>query len=171
MRKLFFLIMLVVVSGIMSGCSEDGSSSLALPDDQGNEIAFEAMDQPALVFFFTGNQWDYCKSQLVELQNQKDLFSQFPGNVYAVSVSSVKEHKKLKEELELDYPLITDEDLDLIRKVKLVDPKAPKSLRGFAVLDKEGKVLHSQELNPFGEEAEEIFPFAADLANGKQPAN
>jgi alkyl hydroperoxide reductase subunit AhpC len=77
----------------------------------------------------------------------------------------------LKEELELDYPLISDEDLDLIRKVNLVDPQAPKSLRGFAVLDKDGKVLHSQELDPFGEEAEGIFPFAADVAAGKQPAN
>jgi hypothetical protein len=56
MRKFFFVIMLLMVSAFMGGCSDDSASSLALPDEQGNEIAFEDMEQPALVFFFTGNQ-------------------------------------------------------------------------------------------------------------------
>ena len=80
--------------------------------------------------------------------------------MYAVSVDSVGDHKDLKEDLGLDYPVLSDEDLLLIRKVELVDPKSPKSLRGFAVLDKEGKVLHAEEVNPFGENAEEVFKFA-----------
>ncbi len=84
-----------------------------------------------------------------------------------MSVSSVKEHKDLKEKLGLDYPVVSDEDLELIRKAKLVDPQAPKSVRGFAVLDKDGKVLHSQQLDPFGEEAAGIIPYAADIVNGK----
>ena len=82
--------------------------------------------------------------------------------MYAVSVESVKNHKKLKEELDLDYPVLSDEDLDLIRKVELVDPKTPKSLRGFAVLDKDGNVLHSEEVNPFGDNAEEVITFAVE---------
>ncbi|MCM3666282.1 peroxiredoxin family protein [Mesobacillus subterraneus] len=103
------------------------------------------------------------------MQNRKELFSQFPGNVYAVSNSSVDEHKALKEELGLEYPVISDKDMKLIRKVKMLDPEAPKAVRGFAVLDKDGKVLHSQELDPFGLEAEGIIPYAADIAAGKQP--
>jgi peroxiredoxin len=102
------------------------------------------------------------------LQNKKDLFNQFPGNVYAVSVDSVGDHKDLKEDLGLDYPVLSDEDLILIRKVELVDPKAPKSLRGFAVLDKEGNVLHSEEVNPFGENAEEVIKFAVQKLEEKK---
>jgi alkyl hydroperoxide reductase subunit AhpC len=75
----------------------------------------------------------------------------------------------LKEELGLEYPVISDEDMKLIRKVKMLDPEAPKAVRGFAVLDNDGKVLHSQELDPFGLEAEGIIPYAADIAAGKQP--
>jgi predicted small lipoprotein YifL len=52
MRKFFIMIMLVMAAAFISGCSEDGP--LALPDEQGKEISFENMDQPALVFFFTG---------------------------------------------------------------------------------------------------------------------
>ncbi|RSD29042.1 redoxin domain-containing protein [Mesobacillus subterraneus] len=107
---------------------------------------------------------------MVELQNKKELFSQFPGNVYAVSASSVDEHKAMKEELGLEYPVISDKNLKLIRKVELLDPEAPISVRGFAVLDKDGKVLHSQQIDTFGLEAEGIIPYAADIANGKQPS-
>ena len=170
MRKFFFMIMILMVGAFISGCSDENSSSsgLTLPDEQGNEISFENMEQPALVFFFTGIGWDYCKSQLVELQNRNELFSQFPGNVYALSIDSVKQHKKLKDELGVDYPIVSDEDLDLIRKAKLVDPQAPKSVRGFAVLDKDGNVLHSQEIDPFGEEAEGIITYAAEMVNGEK---
>lgn len=78
------------------------------------------------------------------------------------------DHKELKDELGLDYPLISDEDLVLIRKAEMVDKSAPKSLRGFAVLDKAGNVLHSQVVDPFGDEAESIISFAAEeIANQK----
>ena len=74
----------------------------------------------------------------------------------------------MKDELGVDYPIVSDEDLDLIRKAKLVDPQAPKSVRGFAVLDKDGNVLHSQEIDPFGEEAEGIITYAAEMVNGEK---
>ncbi|MCM3575729.1 peroxiredoxin family protein [Mesobacillus subterraneus] len=104
------------------------------------------------------------------MQNRKESFSQFPGNIYAVSASSVKEHKAMKEELGLEYPVISDKDLKLIKKVNLLDPESPISVRGFAVLDKDGTVLHSQQIDTFGTEAEGIIPYAADIANGEKPA-
>lgn len=74
----------------------------------------------------------------------------------------------MKEELGLDYPILSDEDLDFIRKTDLVDPKAPKSLRGFAILNEAGEVIYSQEVNPFGQEAEGIFQFAAEELTKQQ---
>jgi len=166
MRKKFWLILSLLLAIVLSGCGNDGP--IVLPDDQGKDVSFENMKEPALVFFFTGNTWDYCKSQLVELQNKKELFSDFPGKVYAVSVASVKDHKDLKEELGLDYPLVSDEDLVLIRKVEMVDQNAPKSLRGFAVLDKAGNVLHHEVVDPFGDNAEAIIQFAAEKISSQK---
>lgn len=56
MRKYFFMIMFLMVGAFISGCSDENASNsgLTLPDEQGNEISFENMEQPALVFFFTG---------------------------------------------------------------------------------------------------------------------
>ncbi|CAM3842972.1 hypothetical protein [Mesobacillus zeae] len=52
MRKSLLLIFLVMAGVLISGCS--GDDSLTLQDDKGKDVAFENMDQPALVFFFTG---------------------------------------------------------------------------------------------------------------------
>ncbi len=76
----------------------------------------------------------------------------------------------MKEELGLEYPVISDEKLKLIKKTNMLDPEAPIAVRGFAVLDKDGTVLHSQEIDTFGIEVEGIIPYAADIANGKDPA-
>lgn len=56
MRKSFFLIMLLMVGAFLSGCSGEKSESkgLTLPNENGEDVAFENMDEPALVFFFTG---------------------------------------------------------------------------------------------------------------------
>lgn len=56
MKKLGFLMMLLMIGAFLSGCSEDKSEStgLSLPDENGEEVSFENMDEPALVFFFTG---------------------------------------------------------------------------------------------------------------------
>ncbi|MGV2939164.1 hypothetical protein AB5I83_06200 [Mesobacillus sp. LC4] len=56
MRKSIFLIMLLMVGAIISGCSGEKSESkaLSLPNENGEDVAFENMDEPALVFFFTG---------------------------------------------------------------------------------------------------------------------
>lgn len=75
----------------------------------------------------------------------------------------------MKSELGLDYPVISDEKLKLIKKTNMLDPEAPIAVRGFAVLDKDGTVLHSQEIDTFGIEAEGIIPYAADIANGEKP--
>lgn len=76
----------------------------------------------------------------------------------------------MKEELGLEYPVISDKDLKLIKKVNLLDPESPIAVRGFAVLDKDGNVLHSQQIDTFGIEAEGIFPYAANIAKGEKPS-
>jgi hypothetical protein len=56
MRKSIFLIMLLMIGAFITGCSGDEpeSNGLSLPNENGEEISFENMEEPALVFFFTG---------------------------------------------------------------------------------------------------------------------
>ncbi|OCA83021.1 hypothetical protein A8F94_17910 [Bacillus sp. FJAT-27225] len=86
--------------------------------------------------------------------------------MYALSASSPEDHNEMKKELGLDYTLLSDKYLTLIEKAELKDPSGPKSLRGFAILDKDGNVIESQQLDPFGDQSTEIIPYAASKAGG-----
>jgi peroxiredoxin len=89
----------------------------------------------------------------------------FPGDVYALSASSPEIHKELMKELDLDFPILSDKYLTLIQKVKLKDPKENKAVRGFAILDKDGNVIDSQQFDPFGEQISEIIQYASEKVN------
>ncbi|MCM3122788.1 MULTISPECIES: hypothetical protein [Bacillaceae] len=56
MRKSIFILILFTVGAIINGCSNEKSESatLTLPDENGKDVSFENMEEPALVFFFTG---------------------------------------------------------------------------------------------------------------------
>ncbi len=101
------------------------------------------------------------------MQNNKELFADFPGDIYALSAASPEDHKEMKKELGLDYTLLSDKYLTLIDKAKMKDPSGPKSVRGFAILDKTGKVLESQQLDPFGDQVGDIIPYAAQKVSGQ----
>lgn len=68
----------------------------------------------------------------------------------------------MKEELGLDYPILSDKYLQLIEKAGLKDPSEPKSLRGFAILDQSGNIIDARQLDPFGDEIANIIPYAAE---------
>lgn len=186
MKKVYRIVLLLWLSALIVGCSNSPKESVqdeestqketvqiepTVKEEQAEKAKVENDNTPALVFFFTGISWDYCQSQLVELQKNKELFSQFPGEVYAVSTSSDEEHNQLKTQLKLDYPLVSDPEFEIIGKVNLIDTHdthEPQSLRGFAVMDEAGNVIHSQEIDPFGEEAAGIISFAAEKLPAKQ---
>lgn len=56
MRKSIFILILFTVGAIISGCSNEKfeSATLTLSDENGKDVSFENMEEPALVFFFTG---------------------------------------------------------------------------------------------------------------------
>ena len=62
----------------------------------------------------------------------------------------------------LDFTLLSDKYLILIEKAKLKDPSEPIAVRGFAILDKDGNIIESQPVDPFGEQVGEIISYAAN---------
>jgi hypothetical protein len=50
----------------------------------------------------------------------------------------------------------------MIEKAGLKDPSEPKSLRGFAILDKNGNIIEARQLDPFGDEIANIIPYATE---------
>ncbi|MCM3764576.1 peroxiredoxin family protein [Neobacillus niacini] len=97
------------------------------------------------------------------MQKNTNLFSSFPGDIYAISADTLEHHKQLKKELNLDFPVLSDESLQMIEKAGLKDPEEPtKSMRGFVILDNKGEVIEAQQIDPFGEAAADIISYAAE---------
>jgi peroxiredoxin len=160
MKKSFMFFILLIMGVLIVGCSNDTSDSSAPTPTK--KVETKTVQKPALVFFFTGVSYGESNSQLVELQKHKKLFSKFPGDIYAVSRASKEKHKQLKNELQLDFKLVSDPELKMMEKVKLVNKN------GFAIFDKNGKVIYTEQIYAFGEEAEGIIYFAMQQVDDKK---
>jgi predicted small lipoprotein YifL len=53
MRKPILILFMLFAGILLAGCGNDGP--IVLKDDQGKDVSFENMKEPALVFLFTGN--------------------------------------------------------------------------------------------------------------------
>ena len=160
MKKSFMLLVFLMMGILLVGCSNDASDSTPAKKVDESKVATDK--KPALVFFFTGVRNEGSRTQLVELQKHKKLFSKFPGAIYVVSSATDEQHKKLKNELQLDFKLVSDSKSKMIEKVKLVNKL------GFAIFDKSGKVIYTEEVYTFGEEAEGIIYFAMQQVDDKK---
>jgi peroxiredoxin len=96
------------------------------------------------------------------LQQNKNLFANFTGDIYALSADSVEKHKALKEELGLDFPVLSDKYLKVIEEAGLKEPGQPKSLRGFAIFNPNGELIESKQIDPFGDNVADIISYAAE---------
>ena len=169
MKKSFMFLVLLMMGVMLVGCSNDSTDSSVPPaNKKADEGKADKDKKPALVFFFNEVNSDVSKSQLVELQKNKKLFSKFHGDIYAVSRATKEQHNQLKKELQLDFTLVSDPELKISKKAKLVDKSAHQSLNGYAIFDKKGNVIYKEEVNTFGEEAEGIIYFALQQIDDKK---
>jgi peroxiredoxin Q/BCP len=97
---------------------------------------------PVLIFFYPGSYSEDAKEQLTRLQAK--LRELPPGaKVVAVSPDSKVISAKLKEELKLDVPLLSDPDLRAARAYRVADATSGVSLPALFVIDKQGKIRWS----------------------------
>ena len=160
MKKTLMLVLVILLGALLFGCSANKEESVQ--KESKKETTIGKKDTPDLVFFFTGISYEESKVQLIALQKNKKFFSEFPGDIYVVSRATNEQHKKLKKELKLDFKLVSDPELKMIEKVKLANKN------GYAILDKNGDVIYTEEVNTFGEEAEGIIYFALQEVDTKK---
>jgi len=113
----------------------------ALEDQHGRVRGLGELRQsgPVLVFFYPGSLSEDGRQQLVRLQAKLRAFP--PGaTLIAVSPDTKSVSAKLREELKLDYPLLSDSDLRAARAFKVADPVSGVALPTFFVIDREGKI-------------------------------
>ena len=80
--------------------------ALDLPADGGGRVSLQALNGPAVVYFYPKDDTSGCTE---EACNFRDRMAEIPGaKVFGVSPDSVKSHAKFATKFELTFPLLAD---------------------------------------------------------------
>lgn len=130
-----------------------GSSmpDFVLQDQNGEAHRLRGLLGPkgAMILFVRSAEWcPYCKSQLVELEQNKKDFRKLGVNVLAVSYDNVTKLHSFAEHRGIRFPLLSDSGSGLIRAVGVLNDAIPRTDPYFGssypcvfVLNEKGVIL------------------------------
>jgi peroxiredoxin len=98
-----------------------------------------------LLAFYTEDNTPLCSSELSVLKEDYEIVQQLGAKVVAVSADSLESHREFADKLGgLPFPLVSDEKLEAARKYDVVSDDGKRARRAIFVIDKGGKILHSE---------------------------
>ena len=93
-----------------------------MPDFKGvdqNQNVISSKDykgKKLIIYFYPKDNTPGCTTQACNLRDNYDLLLDEGFSIIGVSADSIKSHKKFEEKFDLPFPLIADEDKDVINK-------------------------------------------------------
>src|SRR5215211_5077303 len=98
---------------------KDGSKAPTFTgvDQNGNKISLsDFKGKKVVLYFYPKDDTPGCTAQACNLRDNYSDLLQKGFQVIGVSADSVKSHKKFEEKFQLPFPLIADEDKDIVEK-------------------------------------------------------
>lgn len=119
----------------------------ALPDEDGNTVAFSDFNgRPLVLIFYLGYGCLHCAEQLNKFAEKTETFGREGFQLLAVSTDSVPDLKKSHEKYAAEgeafpFPLVADPGLHIFREWSAYDDFEKEPLHGTFVVDPYGRVL------------------------------
>jgi peroxiredoxin len=121
-------------------------------DQNGRERTLRSLLGPKglmLVFFRSAEWWPYCRTQLVELQQNSDTVSRAGLALAAISYDPPETLKAFAEKHGITYPLLSDRGSAIIRRYGILNAQASGRQAGIPhpgtfILDRQGRVSARQ---------------------------
>lgn len=125
-----------------------------MPDFKGvdqNQNVLSSQDfkgKKLIIYFYPKDNTPGCTAQACNLRDHYEILLEEGFSLVGVSADSVKSHKKFEEKFDLPFPLIADEDRDVINKFGVWGAKKfmGKSFEGIHrttfLIDEEGIIRH-----------------------------
>jgi peroxiredoxin len=84
-----------------------------LKSHEGKDVSLQSLlrDGPAVLVFYRGFWWTYCRGQLGELAKRQGDFDQRGASLVAISVDTTEDSVKLASKLGIGFPLLADPGL------------------------------------------------------------
>ncbi|MDT8859610.1 redoxin domain-containing protein [Alkalihalobacillus sp. MEB130] len=93
-----------------------------------------------------------CQQQLVQLQENLDLFNELDADIYAISTDTPDNSKRLKEAGAFTFTFLSDLDYIVLEHVKMKNDNM--SYRGISILDRDGNYVYHQVNDLWGDQME-----------------
>ena len=102
-----------------------------------------------LLFFYRGMFWGTWGKQLSQVGERKsEIYQQYNTVIFAISSDSVNKCRALHKKLGLNFELLSDEDLEVIKAYDMLDPNKKVELDkyvamgGSVIIKKGGEVAY-----------------------------
>jgi peroxiredoxin Q/BCP len=121
-----------------SGVDQNGNT-ISLKDFKGKQVA---------LYFYPKDDTPGCTAQACNLRDNYDALLKAGIQVIGVSTDSVKSHKKFEQKYELPFPLIADEDKQIVEaygvwgEKKFMGRTYMGTTRTTFLIDGAGKISH-----------------------------
>jgi peroxiredoxin Q/BCP len=95
-----------------------------------------------------------CTRQLVKLQQRVNELTGEGAAVFAVSIDTQDQARKVAEELRLSYPILSDPEMQVIRPYGMKGERMEMAELGYVVIDREGRIRARRVDREFGDHVE-----------------
>lgn len=145
-----------------------------LPATGDRHIALSALKgYPVVLYFYPKDDTPGCTTESCNFRDSMNIFEKNGIIVLGVSKDSIKSHEKFKQKFELNFPLLSDENLET---VKAYESWVEKSMygkkymgidRSTFLIDQDGKIAQIWRNVKVPGHAEEVLNAALELKKNK----
>src|SRR5690606_2510608 len=133
-------------------------------DQHGNAVSLDDFrGRKVVLYFYPKDDTPGCTKQACNLRDGQGVLKAKGIAVVGVSGDSVKSHGKFADKYDLPFPLIADEDLEIIKRYGVYGEKNFYGVKSFGIkrttflIDEEGTILHVFKKPKTGEHTQEIL--------------
>jgi peroxiredoxin Q/BCP len=122
----------------------DEAPAFTLPSTRGElHLGELSAGRKVLLAFYAEDRTPLCATEIAALKNDWPVIEELGATVIGISADSLESHRRFANELDLPFPLASDESLAVATAYGVADPDTKRSRRAlFVVLD--GRIVHAE---------------------------
>ncbi len=126
--------------------------NFTLPSDSGELLSLDDLrGQPIVLVFYPADNSSVCSSQLALYNEALGMFEEHDARIVGISVDDVKSHRDFADALNLNFPLLADDDPigEVAQTYGVYDQGRGVSQRALFVIDDQG-IVRWHHVSPAG---------------------
>lgn len=123
----------------------DEAPDFTLKDGEGRDWQLsDFRGKTVVMIFYPADNSPVCTKQLCSIGENWEKYQKTGAEVVGISTDSVETHQGFSQKFNFPFPLLADENGEVIEKYAVKSWIPGRSARAVVVIDKHGKIAHYQ---------------------------